>query len=81
MKKTATQQAAELIESRDLRFYGMTRWSNMDALAEAEQIEKMQPESMIDVLRDIYRTALANMTEQEAANILHGFKTCPPRPR
>jgi hypothetical protein len=69
----------ELLETRDLRFYGNKGWDNRDSLKLA-LASYDEPVERIDTLATIYRMGLENMSEAEVAWFERNLRRCPPRP-
>lgn len=74
-----TDEIIELLNTRDLRYYGIEGHSTQD-LRIQWQLAREKPMSVHEATRSAYLTALPHLDERTQAKILSNLKRCSPLP-
>ena len=75
-----TRQIETLLDTRDLRLYGINGWTLDETLQMAAQAQQ-KPVEMIATTAKYFRLALPNMDTPALREMLHNLKKCPPKPK
>jgi len=81
-KTELIQEAHTLLDTRDIRFYGVYGFSFQDSLALSDHCYAL-PVEQNDTLIPLYRVALdsGNMDELDVWEMVRKLRKCPPRPK